>query len=88
MCKINYVFSFKKVKSYTVPTKAYSASLHPSKSCFVVGGEDFKIYKFDYDDGKELGKLTMCIFEDQSIVVISRILQRTLWSCSLCAVQS
>ena len=38
-----------------MPTKIYSASLHPSKSCFVVGGEDFKIYKFCYDDGKELG---------------------------------
>lgn len=49
--------SFKKVKSFTVPTKAYSASLHPSKSTFVVGGEDFKIYKFGYEDGKELGKL-------------------------------
>lgn len=42
-----------------MPTKAYSASLHPNKSCFVIGGEDFKIYKFDYDDGKELG---MCGF--------------------------
>jgi len=25
-------------------------------SCFVVGGEDFKLYKMAYDDGKELGK--------------------------------
>lgn len=46
-----------------MPTKAYSASLHPNKSCFVIGGEDFKIYKFDYDDGKELG---MCGFWAQS----------------------
>ena len=45
-----------KMKSFTVPTKAYSASLHPSRSYFVVGGEDFKIYKFDYSTAKELGK--------------------------------
>lgn len=47
--------SFVRVKSFTMPTKAYSASLHPNKSCFVVGGEDFKIYKFSFEDGKELG---------------------------------
>ncbi len=44
------------MKSFTVSTRAYSASLHPSMSSFVVGGEDFKIYKMSYDDGKELGK--------------------------------
>ena len=49
--------SFEEVKTFTVPTKVYSASLHPSMSCFVVGGEDFKIYKFDYISGKELGML-------------------------------
>ena len=48
--------SMEKVKSFTVPTKAFSASLHPNMSCFVVGGEDFKLYKIAYDDGKEMGK--------------------------------
>ena len=46
-----------------MPTKAYSASLHPSKSCFVVGGEDFKLYKFSNDDGKELGMSKQNTFE-------------------------
>ena len=45
------------LKSVSVPALAYSASLHPDKSTFVAGGEDFKIYKFSFDDGKELGML-------------------------------
>lgn len=54
-CHFPHLYSFKQLKSFTVPSKAYSASLHPNKSCFVVGGEDFKLYKFSYDTGKELG---------------------------------
>lgn len=44
------------MKSFEAPTDIFSASLHPTKSCFVAGGDDFKLYKFDYTDGKELGK--------------------------------
>ena len=47
-----------KIKSVEAPTDIFSASLHPSKSCFVAGGDDFKLYKFDYTDGKELGKMS------------------------------
>ena len=43
------------VNQVSLPAQAYSASLHPDKSVFVAGGEDFKIYKFAYDDGKEMG---------------------------------
>jgi serine-threonine kinase receptor-associated protein len=32
-----------------------SASLHPEKQAFVCGGEDFKMYKFDYNTGVEIG---------------------------------
>ncbi|XP_002732021.1 serine-threonine kinase receptor-associated protein-like [Saccoglossus kowalevskii] len=46
--------SLEKLKSYEAPTPVYSASLHPEKLCFVAGGEDFKIYKFDYETGQEL----------------------------------
>lgn len=42
------------IKSFVAPTPIFSASLHPSKSCFVAGGDDFKLYKFDYEDGKEI----------------------------------
>lgn len=46
------------IKSFVAPTTIFSASLHPSKSCFVAGGDDFKLYKFDYEDGKEIGENT------------------------------
>ena len=48
--------SFTKLKSFTLPAVMYSASLHPGKECFVAGGEDFKLYKFDCEVGKELGE--------------------------------
>lgn len=38
-----------------IPTKVYSASLHPNKSVFVCGGEDLIMYKYDYISGIELG---------------------------------
>lgn len=53
---VNLLFSLEPIKSFEAPTQIFSASLHPSKSCFVAGGDDFKLYKFDYEDGKELGK--------------------------------
>ncbi|XP_065209951.1 serine-threonine kinase receptor-associated protein [Planococcus citri] len=37
-----------------IPTKVYSASLHPNKSVFVCGGEDLIMYKYDYISGIEL----------------------------------
>jgi serine-threonine kinase receptor-associated protein len=39
--------SLTKIKSAVLQTKVYSASLHPNKSCFVAGGEDLKVYKYD-----------------------------------------
>lgn len=47
--------SYEALNQVSLPAQAYSASLHPDKSVFVAGGEDFKIYKFAYDDGKEMG---------------------------------
>jgi len=44
-----------------------SASLHPDKTIFVCGGEDLKMYKFDYTTGTEIGKVQyrtkICILE-------------------------
>ena len=40
------------------PAPINSASLHPEKDFFVAGGEDFKLYKFDYSTKEELGEKT------------------------------
>jgi len=45
---------YEKIQEYTAPTQINSASLHVSKNVFVCGGEDFKMYKFDYKTGEEL----------------------------------
>lgn len=42
-----------------MPSQVNSASLHPDQSVFVCGGDDFKMYKFDYENGNEMGKLFM-----------------------------
>lgn len=44
-----------KIKEFSIPTRVYSASIHPNKSVFICGGEDFKMYKYDFENGKELG---------------------------------
>ncbi|XP_017040638.1 serine-threonine kinase receptor-associated protein [Drosophila ficusphila] len=46
--------TLKKLKEVKVPTNVASASLHPDKHVFVCGGEDFKMYKFDYITGNEI----------------------------------
>lgn len=51
--------TLKKLKEITVPTRLSSASLHPDKMVFVCGGEDFKMYKYDYLTGNEIGKSIM-----------------------------
>ncbi|XP_063618425.1 serine-threonine kinase receptor-associated protein [Cydia splendana] len=46
--------TMRKMREVAVPTKCYSASLAPSRATFVCGGEDLKVYKFDYNTGTEL----------------------------------
>ncbi|CAM1331083.1 STRAP (predicted) [Pycnogonum litorale] len=43
-----------KIKEYNIPTQVNSAAIHPDKSVFICGGEDFKMYKYDYATGNEL----------------------------------
>lgn len=50
-------YSFELIKEIEVPSQVNSASLHPEKNVFVCGGEDFKMYKFDYNTGVEIGEL-------------------------------
>ncbi|XP_004713826.2 serine-threonine kinase receptor-associated protein [Echinops telfairi] len=42
------------IKSFEAPATINSASLHPEKEFVVAGGEDFKLYKYDYNSGEEL----------------------------------
>lgn len=47
--------TLKIIREFPVPTTVNSASLHHDKSIFVAGGEDLKVYKFDYTTGTEIG---------------------------------
>ncbi|XP_069807231.1 serine-threonine kinase receptor-associated protein [Dendropsophus ebraccatus] len=46
--------SLELIKSFEAPAPINSASLHPEKECIVAGGDDFKLYKYDYTTGEEL----------------------------------
>uniref|UniRef100_A0A131XAS5 Serine-threonine kinase receptor-associated protein n=1 Tax=Hyalomma excavatum TaxID=257692 RepID=A0A131XAS5_9ACAR len=46
--------TLEKMKEFQIPSQVNSASLLPDKSVFVCGGEDFKMYKFEYETGTEL----------------------------------
>ncbi|XP_011301387.1 serine-threonine kinase receptor-associated protein [Fopius arisanus] len=43
-----------KIREFTIPTQVNSVSLHPDRTMFVCGGEDLKMYKFDYTSGAEI----------------------------------
>lgn len=43
-----------KIREFSIPSTVNSASLHPDKSIFVAGGDDLKVYKFDYTTGTEI----------------------------------
>ena len=58
----NFFSSLDPVKSFEAPATINSASLHPEKEFVVAGGEDFKLYKYDYNSGEELGKLSLFFF--------------------------
>ncbi|KAJ3612061.1 hypothetical protein NHX12_020338 [Muraenolepis orangiensis] len=42
------------IKTVDTPANIHSASLHPEKEFVVAGGDDFKIYKYDYGTMEEL----------------------------------
>lgn len=66
----NYLCRLTKLREYTVPTQMNSASLHPDCSIFVCGGEDLKMYKFDYTTGTEIGKLAYHVERILTLFVI------------------
>lgn len=46
--------TLQKMKEIQLPCPVNSASLHPEKSFLVAGGDDLKVYKFDYATGNEI----------------------------------
>lgn len=46
--------TFEKLREFQSPTQINTASLHPDKTIFISGGENFIMYKFDYETGTEL----------------------------------
>ena len=47
--------NFVKQHSFTIPSPVSAASIHPNKSVFVCGGENFTLYKYSIANGAELG---------------------------------
>ncbi|KAF7995420.1 hypothetical protein HCN44_006527 [Aphidius gifuensis] len=43
-----------KIREFVIPCQVNSVSLHPDRTIFVCGGEDLKVYKFDYTTGAEI----------------------------------
>lgn len=48
--------TFDKINEFPVPTTVYTASLLHGRRIFVCGGDDFKLYKYNYDTGAEIGE--------------------------------
>ena len=44
------------MKEFEIPTQVNSASFNSEHGMFVCGGEDFKMYKFNYNSGEEVGE--------------------------------
>lgn len=65
-------FRLTKIKEWKVPTVVYSASLHPDKEVFVCGGDDLRMYKFDYNTGAELGKTFNSTFKNFLLFFLSK----------------
>jgi len=45
--------SLKEMKRFSMSTDINSVALHPNMSCFAAGGQDFLMYKYDYNTGLE-----------------------------------
>lgn len=46
--------SYEKIKEVAIPTTVFSASLIKDNSIFVCGGDDLKLYKYNYETGTEI----------------------------------
>jgi hypothetical protein len=48
--------SLTKLQSFEMPCEMNTATFHPTAREFVCGGLDFRIYKYNFETGVELGK--------------------------------
>ena len=48
--------SLSKLQSFEMPSEMNTATFHPTAREFVCGGLDFRIYKYNFETGVELGK--------------------------------
>jgi hypothetical protein len=62
-----------------VPTQVNSASLHPDKTIFICGGEDLKMYKFDYTTGTEIGKVQYKGQPGCKFYILKLLIECSLW---------
>lgn len=53
---LSFTLSLELIKTVDAPASIHSASLHPEKDFFVAGGDDFKLYKYDYTTKEEMGR--------------------------------
>lgn len=51
------------LKKFVVPSKVSAASIHPDKSVFVCGSEDFTLYKYSIETGAELGESKILLLD-------------------------
>ena len=77
------LYRLEKVKEVELPSPICSASLHPDKSVFVCGGEDFKMYKYNYSNGTEIGMCDSHYFIFKSATIYIMYLCKCI-SCSIC----
>lgn len=50
--------SLNKLQSFEMPCEMNTATFHPTAREFVCGGLDFRIYKYNFETGVELGKIS------------------------------
>lgn len=62
-----------KLQSFEMPCEMNTATFHPTAREFVCGGLDFRIYKYNFETGVELGKSKIPIKCLQFFFSISRI---------------
>lgn len=71
-----------------MPCEMNTASFHPTAREFVCGGLDFRIYKYNFETGVELGNNQYKLLYLNILFYFYRILQRSFWSYTLYVVFS